>query len=85
MLISIIYSCFTIFGNNNVFVWPIFKTKAYNFFHRCFSLSCDIFVYRLEKSEIESDEAIFVLFVLLIPGKTTSSFWTGQKVLTTEK
>lgn len=50
-----------------------------------FSLSCDIFVYRLEKSEIESDEAIFVLFVLLIPGKTTSSFWTGQKVLTTEK
>ena len=66
MLVSIIYPCCTIFSNCNTFTLPIFKQKSITSFMVSFSLSCCMFLYSVEKSKAETEEALFVLFDLFI-------------------
>ena len=52
ILVKVIYSCCTIFGNNNVFTLPIFKVKCISFFYRMFHLSCRIFHIALKSHKL---------------------------------
>lgn len=48
------------------------KKKSVTFFMACFILSCSMVEYRVEKREIETAEALFVLFSLLIASSDAS-------------
>ena len=52
-----------------------------NSFIACFNLSSGMFVYRVEKSKAETEEALIALFSFLNAVSTDSLFWTGQKVI----
>ena len=62
-----------------------FKQKSITCFIVCFNFSCGTFIYRVEKSKVETEEALFILFSLLIAENTASILRTGQSVLTPEK
>ena len=40
----------------------IFKTKSITSFTACFNLSCAMLLYRDEKSKVEAEETLSVLF-----------------------
>ena len=48
------------------------KKKSITFFMACFILSCSMVEYRVEKWEIKTVEALFVLFSLLIASTDAS-------------
>lgn len=48
------------------------KKKSITFFMACFILSCSMVEYRVEKREIKTVGAIFVLFSLLIASSDAS-------------
>ena len=64
--------------------WLFIKQKIYNFI-ACFNRPCSMFVYRVEKPKVETEEVLSVLFSLLIPVNTALLCWFGQNVLTAKE
>ena len=53
ILVKVIYSCCTIFGNNNVFTLPIFKVKCISFFTVCFTYHAKFFHIALKSHKLK--------------------------------
>ena len=54
------------------------KQKSISCFIACFNSSCGIFVYNVEKSKVETEVTLFVLFSLLI-AESTAVLLTPEK------